>query len=252
MGSTYVSLFRQLAEVLGGLCFYTLAAILIHEVGHALIALLLGFEIISVRVGPADLKYEEKWSLALNSASWGYGFVRIQFRGLPGPLAPLQCIAFLMGGPLANLLVAVLLALFSPGENFFGRVCVYLMLACILVAVSSLIPVKSKLGLSDGAKLVSLLFRPRWRRDFLFRLSLKARVAEIIALSRTNELLQAIQKADEFKARFLSLPGVRPEATLPLERMQEAFQKTLTAASAPKAETEVSEAKPPGVFSPLR
>jgi hypothetical protein len=157
-----------------------------------------------------------------------------------------------MGGPLANLLVAVLLALFSPGENFFGRVCVYLMLACILVAVSSLIPVKSKLGLSDGAKLVSLLFRPRWRRDFLFRLSLKARVAEIIALSRTNELLQAIQKADEFKARFLSLPGVRPEATLPLERMQEAFQKTLTAASAPKAETEVSEAKPPGVFSPLR
>ena len=238
--SSLISLLGQAALVFVGLCTYSLAAILVHEAGHAVVGLLFGFEIGAVRVGPADLKRQNKWIWALNKESWGSGFVRAQFRKVPGPWASLRCFLFVMGGPLANLCFAVLLALLSSADSFFGRVCGYLMLACILFGVGNLIPFKSKLGLSDGAKLLSIIFRPKWREDFVFRLSLKARVAEIIVLSRNHKLRQAIQESDELKARFQALTGVNPEATQPLERMRDAFERALAAEGASKTETQAS------------
>jgi hypothetical protein len=223
-----------MAEVFAGLCFYTLAAVLIHEAGHVMVGLLFGFEIGAVRVGPADLKRQNKWIWGLNKESWGSGFVRAQFRKVPGRWASLRCFLFLMGGPLANLCFAVLAALFSSGESFIGRASGYLMLACIFFGVGNLIPFKSKLGLSDGAKLLSILFRPRWRDGFVFRLSLKAHVGEIVALSRTQKFKQAIQETDELMARFLELTGVNREATRHLEKMRDAFERALALANTAK------------------
>jgi len=113
------------------------------------------------------------------------------------------------------------------------------MLACIFFGVGNLIPFKSKLGLSDGAKLLSILFRPRWRDDFVFRLSLKAHVGEIVALSRTHKFKQAIQETDELMARFLELTGVNPEATLHLEKMRDAFERALALANAAKTDPQI-------------
>ena len=218
MGSSYLLPLAQVTEVFAGLCIYTLAAVLIHEAGHAVVGLLFGFEIGAVRVGPADLKKGNKWIWGLNKESWGSGFVRAQFREVPGPWASTRCFLFLVGGPVANLCFAVLTALFSSGESFIGRVSGYLMLSCILFGVGNLIPFRSKFGLTDGAKLFLILFRPKWREDLVFRFSLKARVTEIVALSRTHEFKRAIQEVDELKARFLELTGVNPEARFDLSR----------------------------------
>lgn len=239
MASSYLSPLGQVAEFFAGLCIFSLAAVLIHEAGHAVAALLFGFEIVAMRVGPGDLIAGKRWSWSLNKGRWDYGFVRVQFRKHPGPWAALRCFLFLIGGPLANLCLAVLLALFSSGESFAGRVCGYLMIACILLGIGNLIPFKSKLGLTDGGKLLSILFRPKWREDFVFRLSLTARVAEIVALSRIHKFHEAIQEVDELKARFLQLTGVNPDATRNLERMRDAFEKALVSASAQKTEPQV-------------
>jgi hypothetical protein len=237
--SSYLLALGQAAEVFAGLCIYTLAAILIHELGHAAVGLVFGFEIGAVRVGPADLKKQNKWIWGLNKERWDRGFVLAQFRNLPGPLAGLRCFAFILGGPAANLCSAFLLAPFSSGSTPLGRVCGYLMLTCILLGIVNLIPFRSKFGLSDGAKLLSILFRPKWREDFVFRLSLKAQVREIISLSRNHKLKQAIQEVDELKARFSELTGVKPEATLHLEKMRDAFEKALAEASTPKTATQI-------------
>jgi hypothetical protein len=239
--SSYLLELGQAAEAFAGLCVYTLAAVLIHEAGHAAAGLLFGFEIRAVRVGPADLKRQNKWIWGLNKERWDSGFVMVQFRNLPGPLAGLRCFAFILGGPAANLCLALVLASFSSGSTLFGRGCGYLMLVCILLGVTNLVPFRSKLGLSDGAKLLSILFRPKWRGDFVFRLSLKARVAEIIALSRNHKFEQAIEEVDELKARFSQLAGVNPEATLNLQRMRDAFERALLEASAPKTAPQTSQ-----------
>ena len=237
--SRYLLELGQVAEAFVGLCVYTLAGVLIHEAGHAAAGLLFGFEIGAVRVGPADLRKQNKWIWGLNKGRWDSGFVMVQFRNLPGPLAGLRGFAFILGGPAANLCLALVLASFSSGSTLFGRGCGYLMLVCILLVVTNLVPFRSKLGLSDGAKLLSILFRPKWRQDFVFRLSLKARVAEIIALSRIHKYEQAIQEVDELKARFSRLTGVNPEQTRNLERMREVFERALAKASAPKTTIQI-------------
>lgn len=239
--SSYLLELGQAAEVSAGLCIYTLAGVLIHEAGHAAAGLLFGFEIGAVRVGPADLKKQKKWIWGLNKGRWDSGFVMAQFRNVPGPLAALRGFAFILGGPAANLSLAFILAFFSSGSTLFGRMCGYLMIVCILLGVTNLVPFRSKLGLSDGAKLLSILFRPKWREDFVFRLSLKVRVAEIIALSRNHKYELAIQEVDELKARFSRLTGVSPQQTLNLERMRNAFERALAEASAPKTATQIPQ-----------
>lgn len=239
MVSGYLVLLGQAAEVLAGLCIYSLAAVLIHELGHAVMALLLGFEILAVRVGPTDLLWKKKWSWALSSGRWDVGFVRAQFRTVPSQWAALRFFAFVLGGPFINICVAFLLAPFSSGATFVGRVCGYLMIASILVGIANLVPFKSKKGVSDGAKLLWIIFWRKKRDDLIFALSLKARVAEIVELARGREFRQAIDKIDRLKAQFLELPGVNPEALLHLLKMRGAFERALEATDAPTSEAQV-------------
>jgi hypothetical protein len=61
---------------------------------------------------------------------------------------------------------------------------------------------------------------------------LKARVAEIIALSRNQEIRQAINKVDELISRFMELPNAKPETAQPLSKMRERLEKALTESGA--------------------
>ena len=242
MVSGYFSLLGQTIEVFAGVCIYSLVAILIHEAGHAVAALLFGFEVVAVRVGPTDLKWEKRWSLTLNKGRWDIGFVRAQFRRVPGRWAALRCFVYILGGPLTNVCVAVLLAPFSLGSSFVGSVCGYVMLASVIVGGANLIPFKSKLGLSDGANILWILFRRRQREDFIFRLSLKARVKEIVELSRSHKFQEAIDEIDRLKARFLMLPGVNPDAVQNLLKMRDTFEKALAMTLTPDSPAQALDA----------
>ena len=74
-----------MTEVFAGLLVYPLRPVLIHEAGHAVVGLLFGFEIGAVPEWAQPIEKGNKWIWGLNKESWGNGFVRAQFREVPGP-----------------------------------------------------------------------------------------------------------------------------------------------------------------------
>lgn len=212
-----------------GICLYTLAAILIHELGHAAAALLVGFEIIAVRVGPVDFKRRMATQWALNQERWDTGFVKAQFRKVPGRWAAPRYCTFLLGGSVANLGVAYLLAMFAVGESPLGRVAGYLMIACILIGLCNLVPAKTKMGQTDGAKILLLIFNRRWRRESVLRLGLSARIIEIKALVHDHDVPKAVDSIDALILCLTTLPDVKPEVCQHLQKLRENIQARLAA-----------------------
>lgn len=204
-------------------------------------ALLFGFRVMAVRVGPIGFKRWESAQWAFNQGNWTNGFVQAQFRKIPGPWAAPRFCAFLLGGSTANIGTAFLLAPFSSGESLVGRACGYLMLACILIGLCNLIPAKSKLGATDGAKILLVVFSRKRREDFIFRLSLLAHIIEIRALARDRNFQNAINKIDEFASRYSKLSNLKPDAAQHLSKMREALEKAVTEASTANSTTQAAE-----------
>lgn len=237
MASTFLFMVAELGIMFlgfGGLLF---VSALIHEIGHVFGGLLCGFGIEGIRVGPLELRRPKGWALSRDGLAGG--IVIGQFRRLPGPLAALQCFGFLFAGSLANLLVALILARLSASPTVAGAFSGWLAVVSLLVGVLNLIPFKTRIGHSDGAKLYWLMFSPGKRAQIIFGLSLRARVAEIIAFSRNQDFRQAIDKVDELISHFMELPNARPEATQPLSKMRERLEKALaeSGVSNPKAQS---------------
>lgn len=241
MDWTYFALLGEIILAVVGICIFTLAAVMIHEMGHAGTALLFGFRVMAVRVGPIVFKKQESTQWAVSPGTWGSGLVQAQFRKLPGPWATPRYAAFLLGGAVANLGAAVLFAGFSIDENLFGMLSGCLMLACIIVGLSSLIPVKTKLGASDGRKLLMILFSRRRRQDSVFRLSLLARIVEIRTLARDRHFQMAIDRIDELVSRYAKLPDANPDATLHLSKLGDELKKSLAESGTSNATDQVAE-----------
>ncbi len=181
---------------------FLLAATFIHELGHATAGSIVGFEIRAVRVGPVLLRRRDVQVWRGMKRGLTSGFVLGQFRQLPGRMAPWQCFAFSIGGPLANFLAAPVLLWFSFHFTIAETVCSPLSVACVFFGAINLIPMKTKLGYSDGAKICWLLFNRRKRNEWILLLSIKARINSIAALATHGQLEQAVCDAKSLFAEY--------------------------------------------------
>jgi hypothetical protein len=241
MASNISFMAAEIGTILLVLAVLLLASTFVHEAGHLLGGLLLGFGIESVRVGPIELRRQRGWAWAFSKADLAGGIVKAQFRTLPGPQAAWRCAGFLIAGPLANLLVALTLAPLSSSPTLAGAFGGWLAIASLFVGIVNLIPLRTRTGRSDGAKLFWLIFSRNRREQLIFAFSLKARINEIVALSRGKNFKQAIEKIDELSTRFLRLPNVGPEAIRNLSKLRDSLEKTLAESGTANAETQAVE-----------
>ncbi len=132
-----------------------------HEAGHAIGGLLAGHRAVAFGVGPLRLERQaERWRLRWAGSIRGIGGFALLFpregEGTRGERA-----AFLLGGPLANLLAAALVwpfALVAPGESAgwsetLARIVVG---TGLLIGLSNLVPFLAGGWASDGRQLWKL------------------------------------------------------------------------------------------------
>jgi hypothetical protein len=187
-----------------GLIALLVAATLIHELGHVATGLLAGFEIRAVRVGPVLFRRKDVQVWKGTKQGLTSGFVMAQFRQLPDRSAAWQCFAFIIGGPLANLLAAPVLLWLSFHLTIAETVCSPLSVACAFYGAINLIPMKTRIGYSDGAKVCWLLFNRRKRDEWILLLSIKARINSIAALAHHGQLDQAVSEAKNLLVEYRS------------------------------------------------
>jgi hypothetical protein len=151
-------LFLSLLSVLGAI----VAMLVIHEGGHILAGMCVGFRYHSLRVGPLVFGRSLRVSLYTGPGA--------SFNAVAGVLPVttdklvLRSAVMVLGGPSANILSGCAVLLLPPlPHNFF-----FVIFAVISIAngLSDLIPSYSRLGVSDGGRLWMLVRNPgraeRW------------------------------------------------------------------------------------------
>jgi len=201
-----------IAGVLAGFSLLLLGAVLVHEAGHAAAAVLCGFRITAVRVGPIQIMGPKSWGWTLSRNEILTGFVQVQFRKVPGQWAKWQIGAFLLGGPLANFLPVFLALPFSRGDTATANLGSLFALVSALVGVAQLIPFTIGGKSSDGGKLLSLLFKRRGRDELLFIFSLRARIDEMRALFHAEQSQDALNKMEDLVRSAEGIPSTAPLA----------------------------------------
>ncbi len=132
------------------------AMIAIHEVGHVLGGLAVGFRLHSLRVGPLVVDSAFRWSFHRGPGAASNGHASIVPAATDGLAA--RALVMVLAGPLANLLtgLAVLLGPFPMGLGVAFFVCLSL-----VNGLSDLLPFQSRLGISDGRRIGTLLRHPQ-------------------------------------------------------------------------------------------
>jgi hypothetical protein len=137
--------------------FYLMLAV--HELGHVAAGLCVGFRCPSLRVGPLLFKTPFRVALYRGPGAVVNGDAVL----IPVPADRLagRGVAMVLGGPLANILSAVVVLLLPFPINFFSG----LFVVCSLAnGVSDLVPFESRLGVSDGRR-IEMLVRQRARGE---------------------------------------------------------------------------------------
>jgi hypothetical protein len=214
MNSPLVASILMLAGGLLGFSLLALGAVLVHEAGHAAAAVLLGFRVMAVRVGPIQIKRPKSWNWTLSRNDLLTGFVQVQFRKIPGRWAKWQCFAFLLAGPSANIGPALVTAPLLRGDSVAANIGSLFMLVSALVGAANLIPSRIRGKESDGAKVCQLLFTRKKRDEFLFRCSLICRIEEVLALYKARQFQQASSKAEELVKNCAAIPSLESNAGL--------------------------------------
>lgn len=217
------------AQWLVGTLAFVLAGwvnLVLHEAGHALAGIAFGQRAFAFGIGP--------WRLERGQAGWHVrkggtisgvgGFAALAPRaGRAG--SKLDLAAFLLGGPLANLLTAAVgLALLYgwPWSALSTAAIVGVVLSALLLGVVNLVPFRSKGWYSDGLNLLHLLrndaaARPRIQATQLLGLSL----AGVRPREWPDELMPAIDGGNLdplLESGFLAMHLIRAIDTHDRER----------------------------------
>ena len=163
----------RLALVAIGAIAGLVAAIGVHELGHVLAGLGLGFRFNSMRVGrlQIDRRFRLSWSRAIGRGASGMatlfpvGTERLSQRA----------VGLLLGGPGSNLAAAaVILALpFDKGPFF-----VSLVFWCLILGTMNLVSFRRGSFASDGRRILMLLRQPAQAERWLAILTLNAELSE--------------------------------------------------------------------------
>ena len=150
------------------LCLLTFVIIAVHEAGHLLAGILVGFRWEALKIGPFLLEKDEKgkWRLS-HSEGYGHGFVKMMPRNGPG--TRFQWAVFLLAGCAANLLLSALIFLFllplSIGQQQALGWLGYVGFSSAFAAVN-LLPFRVGRLSSDGLHLWRLCLNPQGMREY--------------------------------------------------------------------------------------
>jgi hypothetical protein len=232
MDSPVIASIVLLAAQLLGFSLLALGAVLVHEAGHAVAAVLCGFRIVAVRVGPVQLKWPKSWNWKLSRNDLLSGFVAVQFRKAPGRWARWQCLAFILAGPFANFCPALLAIPLFRGETVAANIGSLFLLVSAFVGIAAFFPYRIRGNTSDGTKVFQLLFTRRKRDELLFQFSFLCRIDEVRTLSRNRQFHQAYSKAEELLAKCGAIPRMQSNAELMkrLSNLRDSLQNQLTEA----------------------
>jgi hypothetical protein len=151
--------------------FYLMLAI--HELGHVVAGLCVGFRCLSFRVGPLLFNRPFRVSLYRGPGAIVQGVAEL----IPVASDKLASrgVAMVLGGPVANILSAtVVLLLPLPITVFSG----FLIACSIANGVNDLLPFESRLGVSDGRRIWMLLQQPERGERWLALLHLGGEVTD--------------------------------------------------------------------------
>jgi hypothetical protein len=137
--------------------FYLMLAV--HELGHVLAGLCVGFRCRSMRVGPLEIDRSFRVSLYRGPGAVVQGTAELI------PLATdklaWRSVPMVLGGPVANILAAIVVLLLPlPITAFSGL----FIASSIANGVNDLLPFESRLGVSDGRR-IWMLLRQRARGE---------------------------------------------------------------------------------------
>src|SRR5215475_11530878 len=151
----------------------TFVVVVIHEVGHALVGVCVGYRFNSLRVGPLLFEHPFRISFYRGSGAASGGWASMVPGKRDKPL--LRTLALVIGGPAANLLSAVV-ALLLPFEQGFS-VTVFILVS-IGACVGELLPFRTRISASDGSRIWMLLRDRRRSERWLAILKLGAQIKD--------------------------------------------------------------------------
>jgi hypothetical protein len=188
-----------------------LVIVAVHEGGHVLAGLIVGFRLKEVRVGPVLVTWnaggKRSWKWDRRRRALGTGRARMS----PGPESwsgiGLRYSLYVLAGPMSNLLSAAMALPLAMRSDLPGTICKYFMGFSVLVGLFNLIPRQGLDGPSDGRILFQFLFRPKRREERLFRFCLGARLEEARRLrheSRIREAYRILRAQLELADKYLN------------------------------------------------
>jgi hypothetical protein len=131
--------------------FLLFAVIIVHELGHLVCGLCVGFRLMSIHFGPLRISPPFRVSVKFEPKTGASGWVRM----IPGESTNLRsrAVVFILGGPGANLLAGffiLFLKLGGPVASVFASL-------SILVGAANLVPFRRLALISDGKRMLMLL-----------------------------------------------------------------------------------------------
>ena len=151
--------------------FYLMLAI--HELGHVVAGLCVGFRLRAYRVGPLVVSRPFRLSLYRGPGAVVNGVAELTPVGtdnLPG-----RGVVMVLGGPTANFLTALVVFLLPVLTSVFSACFIAF---SVMNGVNDLIPFESRLGVSDGRRIWMLLRQPERGERFLALLHLGGQLAD--------------------------------------------------------------------------
>ncbi len=177
--------------VSGLAAFYVMVAI--HEAGHVVAGLCVGFRIRTYRVGPLMISRPFRLSFYRGPGAIVQGIVEL----MPVATDHLAWRGFVMvlGGPVANFVTATVVFLLPTSATFFSA---GLIIFSVVNGVSDLLPFESRLGISDGRRIYMLLrHRSRGERWLaLLRLAGQVNDGVLPEAMSANDLAKAVAVRD--------------------------------------------------------
>lgn len=131
--------------------FLLFAVIVVHEIGHLICGLSVGFRLTSIRFGPLRISPPFRVSFRFEPKTGASGLVSM----IPGQSKNLRSRAmiFILGGPVANLLTGFFILFLKVG----GPLASVFATLSIFIGAANLVPFRQLALISDGKRLLMLL-----------------------------------------------------------------------------------------------
>jgi hypothetical protein len=131
--------------------FLLFSVVIVHEIGHLVCGLCVGFRLMSVRFGPVRISPPFRVSVKFEPKTGASGFVSM----IPGKSENLRsrAVIFILGGPIANLLAGFFILFLKVG----GPLAFVFATLSIFVGAAKLVPFRRLALISDGKRMLMLL-----------------------------------------------------------------------------------------------